>query len=131
MTANHVCNLCGLPCVLNPLGDGSQPVEEGGLRDARVCGGYRSTAGNGHGALDDLTEYGFSLCEFCLDWLFGKFQVPVAVRNYMSDEQVETWRPAVERVAEDDWRHSKSEFTEEYERRKEARDRVVRKKKDE
>ena len=114
----HICNLCGLPC------DPNNGCGEMGLLDASVCGGYHSTAGNGFGALDDLTEYRFSLCEFCLDWLFGKFQIPVEVRNYMCEdvkEQPEPWRPAIQRVEEDEWRRAKDDFMTRYLRCKNAR----------
>ena len=122
-TANHICNLCGLPCA--PPGSNPQTWGEQGLL-ARVCGGFSSTPGNGEGALDDCAAYSFSLCEFCLDWLFGKFQVPVAVCNYMSGkDDLEPWRPAAQRVMEDEWRREKSEFMEEYERRKEAREKAI------
>lgn len=96
-----VCNVCGHLCDLNE-DDGCS-----GLRDVTVEGGYDSTAGNGDGALDDLTSYNFSLCEFCLDWLFTQFVVPVKV-NGQSEEEV--FRPAGARVVEDEWRRMKSHF---------------------
>lgn len=65
----EACNLCGLSCM---LGDSRQA---GGIC-AIAEGGYFSTPGNGYGALDDMTQYRFQLCEFCLDWLFQKMQIP-------------------------------------------------------
>lgn len=145
------CNLCGLSCIVGPetLVDGREnPGRElNGLIRAKVVGGYESTPGNGCGALDDMSRYTFSLCEFCLDWLFGQFTVPVAVDDVMNDfvprdgetreECVErmglariggrqdklAWRPAAVRVRQDAWRSMKSEFFAESLRRMMARDR--------
>ena len=140
---NVLCNLCGLTCVLD---GGVDHRELGGLIKAAVCGGYESTPGNGHGTLDDMERYKFSLCEFCVDWLFGQFKIPVDVDSYMDDfllldgESVDEgmkrtggivkslpdpmpppWEPAAVRVARDDWRQMKSEFTAEANRRTLAR----------
>jgi len=120
-TKEAICNLCGLSCA---LGEPGHPAYEmGGLINARVSGGYSSTAGNGRGALDDCTSYHFSMCEFCLDWLFEQFQVPVVQSSYMDavDEEPEKWAPARIRVARDEWRRGKMEFCEEAERRAIAR----------
>lgn len=87
------CNLCGLSCNLNS----NHPS---GLLFAEAVGGYDSTPGNGYGALDDGNVYTFSLCEFCLDWLFGKFRIPVTVRDYHTEE-VQEWQPAEVRVRND------------------------------
>jgi hypothetical protein len=115
---NIDCNLCGLSCA---LGDPDHPAYDmGGLINARVSGGYESTPGNGRGALDDCTSYSFSLCEFCLDWLFMKFKKPVQAASYTSAE-TEVWQPAVVRVVRDDWRKMKDEFCKEAERRAQAR----------
>jgi hypothetical protein len=70
----------------------------------------------------------FSLCEWCLDWLFTRFKLPVAVDDPMNDsllkegetieqgmervgmvqltrrQESSAWRPAERRVAEDEWR---------------------------
>jgi hypothetical protein len=56
-------------------------------------------------------SYSFSLCEFCLDWLFTQFKVPVSQWNMTTgrDEQEER-EPAHVRVAKDDWRKMKKEF---------------------
>lgn len=118
---NVTCNLCGLSCGLGK--PGHPAYDQGGLINARVSGGYSSTAGNGKGALDDCTSYTFSMCEFCLDWLFEQFQVPVSQHSMMDaiDEPPEVWRPARERVAQDDWRRFKTEFCDEAERRAVAR----------
>lgn len=139
-----LCNLCGHSCWLGPP---TEHQKTGGLIDAKVCGDYESTPGNGYGALDDTERYRFSLCEFCLDWLFSKFQIPVTVDYYMDDfcpqegESIEeasvrndgfvklrrssepppVWKPAAERVAMDDWRKMKKEFAEEAEKRARAR----------
>jgi len=137
------CNLCGLSCT---LGCGEHRDENGGLIDATVIGGYESTPGNGHGALDDLIRHRFSLCEFCLDWLFYQFVIPVAVDDPMNDHvlkpgetveegltrmgvvrvggpyDVPPWRPAAQRVREDDWRGQKEAFFAEAARRDAARE---------
>lgn len=116
--ADALCNLCGLSCMLYDRGT---PFELGGLIRKTVDGGYESTPGNGSGALDDMTGYTFSLCEFCLDWLFAQFVIPVALEDVDNPEYRETWRPAAERVATDDWRRMKTEFRVEAERRALAR----------
>lgn len=118
MIGDVLCNLCGLSCTL----DEKNFSELGGLIGAVVSGGYASTPGNGVGALDDTVAYRFSLCEFCLDWLFAQFTIPVAVSDYMTPlEQVEPWNPAAQRVASDDWRRMKQIFTDEANRRAAAR----------
>lgn len=66
---SFICNYCGLSCNVGPNGRGN------GLLDADVYGGYSSP---NYGALDDATKYSFSLCEFCLDWLFCQFKIPVS-----------------------------------------------------
>lgn len=109
---NPICNLCGLSCMLT--------TRAGGLVKATVWGGYESTPGNGVGALDDHVEHTFSLCEFCLDWLFSRFVIPVELRDYFY-EPLEPWRPAAERVAADDWRRDKKRFADEAARRAAAR----------
>lgn len=136
---DHLCNLCGESCSLGPLWEGK--LAFGGLLNAQVVGGYNSTPGNGAGALDDMTRHNFSLCEFCLDWLFQQFKIPLSVDDPMNDylmqegetmeealdtrgfvqllprPQPESWRPAAQRVEEDEWRKSKEEFRKEYARR--------------
>lgn len=144
-TTEHLCNLCGLSCTLGKDEGAAYPDLRGGLIDATVVGGYDSTPGNGYGALDDLVRHRFSLCEFCLDWLFSQFQIPVAVDDPMNDlllrpgESIdeglarcgavqlarrpdpEPWKPAADRVRKDDWRKMKDAFFAEAERRREAR----------
>lgn len=110
-----LCNRCGLSCTLGTTAD------LGGIIRYTVTGGYESTPGNGSGALDDLDGYTFSLCEFCLDWLFQTFVIPVDVCDY-SDGQRSNFRPAARRVEEDDWRRMKDAFKAEHERRARARD---------
>jgi len=136
----HPCNLCGLSCLLEP------EYAPGGLVDVAVVGGYSSTPGNGSGALDDGDGYRFSLCEFCLDWLFAQFRIPVTTfdprrgalpRPGETVEQTmernggwmplcvgpdpDPWKPAEHRVREDAWRSDKGTFFEEKERRDAAR----------
>lgn len=106
------CNLCGHPC-------GVPGDRRMGLVEQTVTGGYHSTPGNGDGALDDLTSYKFSLCEFCLDWLFSRFVIPVETSSHMGD--VEPFQPAEQRVRDDAWRKYKDEFFVEFEKRNAAR----------
>jgi hypothetical protein len=117
------CNMCGLSCMLTESESPAGGLH--GLINEEVYGGYLSTPGNGHGALDDLTRYTFSLCEFCLDWLFSKFKVPVSIDDYVnSEKQSQNWSPAIERVTNDDWRKMKEEFIKEHDKRARARNKV-------
>jgi hypothetical protein len=116
------CNLCGLSCT---IGDAKSIREPSGLIDQSVCGGYPSTAGNGNGALDDTTSYRFSLCEFCIDWLFSQFMVPPTTSNYMDGSEAEPFRPAQQRVAQDEWRHYKQQFYDEFKRHNKAREDTI------
>jgi hypothetical protein len=101
---DHQCNLCGLSCSLD---DEDNPTGASyGLLDQKVSGGYSSTPGNGAGALDDSMEYTFSLCEFCLDWLFVQCKIPPKVYCYI-DGKSDTWRSARQRITQDDWRRFK------------------------
>jgi hypothetical protein len=127
------CNMCGLSCFLGPKGSPARGPH--GLIDAHVIGGYESTPGNGDGALDDFVRHRFSLCEFCLDWMFSQFVVPVTVDDPMNEqlplegesledamvrldgfvqlvkrEEPEAWEPAAKRVAKDEWRKTKDKF---------------------
>lgn len=111
-----LCNLCGLSCKLDGDCTGF-----GGLVRVTILGGYDSTPGNGSGALDDMTSYVFSLCEFCCDWLFQRFVLPVETYDYGSGEDDGPWRPAAQRVAEDEWRSMKGTFAAEWARRNVAR----------
>jgi hypothetical protein len=126
-TKNHLCNLCGLSC--KPPNPSFSENEDLGLIDCVVSGGYDSTPGNGKGALDDVTQYKFSLCEFCLDWLFVQFKIPVEVSDYPICQSAENfkyirenWIPAKNRVENDDWRRMKKEFFAEFEKRNQARE---------
>jgi hypothetical protein len=97
-----------------------------GLIDCKVRGKYESTPGNGMGTLDDSTEYKFSLCEFCLDWLFVQFKVPVEVSDYMNPNgPKEKWVSAKDRVHKDNWRKMKTVFFDEFEKRNKARNRRI------
>lgn len=113
----YICNLCGESC---SLGKGEYIDYKGGLIDAIVTGGYESTPGNGYGALDDLRSYKFSLCEFCLDHLFSKFKIPVTVMDGVTLEYMD-FKPAAQRIVEDDWRTWKQLFGEEQSRRAKLR----------
>ncbi len=123
------CNLCGLSCDL-PAGPTDDPKPDPhGLIEEIVAGHYASTPGDGHGALDDCTTYEFSMCEFCLDWLFQQFKLPPKVRKITVDGAVlseERWRSASQRVAEDEWRRFGDEFKIESMKRSSARARIFR-----
>lgn len=97
------CNLCGLSCNL-----GEDCGNDGGLIDCTVTGNYDSTPGNGGGALDDLTSYTFSLCEWCLDWLFCNMKIPPVI--FGPHDGCENFLPAKERVNKDEWRSQKDKF---------------------
>lgn len=112
-----LCNWCGMSCI---LGDASSFECASGLIKAEVQGGYLSTAGNGEGALDDCSSYKFSLCEFCLDHLFSKFNIPVEQTDYADNEPI-TWEPAHQRVLFSNWRRGKKEFFENKEKRDKSR----------
>lgn len=116
MSKEPICNLCGLTCLLK---EGELAGAHGHL-DRTVRGGYASTPGNGVGALDDMTSYTFNLCEFCCDALFTRCAVPVTVEWHGAFEP-EPWRPALQRVVEDDWRAQKGAFFKEAARRALAR----------
>ena len=111
------CNLCGLPCTVGLPGDDLHQDHTAGLLHAVAVGGYESTPGNGHGALDDMTAYHFSLCEWCLDWLFAQCRIPPLTTDERDGTPYpEPFRPAAQRVAEDTWRTMKAAFTAQYER---------------
>ncbi len=94
---NVKCNLCGHLCALGEAKQNEPDRMLGGLLGAQVNGGHYSTAGNGYGALEDGCSYRFSLCEFCLDWLFNQFKVPVKVHDYIDGDPAK-WEAADERV---------------------------------
>jgi len=117
------CNLCGCLCA-GEISESSVIPAELGLIDCVASGGYESTPGNGDGPLDDGMSYCFSLCEFCLDWLFVQFKIPPKATCYFGDEAAEDptgYVPAEQRVRNDDWRTYKAEFFYEFNRRKAAR----------
>lgn len=114
----HQCNLCGYFCDNLHAKQFSFADMKMGLIDAEVLGGYNSTPGNGDGALDDMTKYKFSLCEFCLDWLFSVFTISPMV---LEDGNVLPFVPAAKRVASDEWRKENKEFAEEANRRHASR----------
>ncbi|HMG12935.1 MAG TPA: hypothetical protein VK571_07160 [Gemmatimonadaceae bacterium] len=120
-----LCNLCGLTCQIGRVDVGTMAPH--GLVLATVIGGYESTPGNGYGALDDLSGYRFSLCEWCCDWLFSQFRIPVKIFEYAlgpgqsEEDHGEVFRPAEVRVREDEWRSLKAEFFTEKTRRDAAR----------
>lgn len=120
------------------LGEVGDPAhDEYGLVNQEVSGGYQSTVGNGHGALDDLNTYRFSLCEFCLDHLFQQFVIPVKVGEFCLSQMVKgngdrfvpqstfnenvPFRRAAQRLEEDEWRRDKHSFYREHARRNQAR----------
>lgn len=99
-----ICNFCGLSCTV-----GFQ--RNSGLINQSVNGGFESTPGNGNGALDDCIKYIFSLCEFCLDWLFARFKIPPQCTDYLAAiDELEPWQPAKIRVQNDVWRKDKEGF---------------------
>jgi hypothetical protein len=117
------CNCCGEPCGIEPANENDPGDQCMGLVEKTVHGGYWSTPGNGDGALDDTVAYTFSMCEYCLDWLFTQFKTPPRVRYYRlfepdqyEPEELE-FRPAEQRVREDEWRRMKEKFFAESTRR--------------
>lgn len=114
------CNLCGHPCGVLGRDENDPGDRRMGLIEQTVHGGYWSTPGNGDGALDDCSSYKFSLCEFCLDWLFSRFAIPVATDSSIGPEP-QPFRPAEQRVREDEWRKRKAEFFAEFEKRNASR----------
>jgi hypothetical protein len=89
------CNLCGLSCALTQWNEDGLWIANGVL-NCTVHGSYHSTPGNGHGALDDCVSYTFSLCEWCLDWLFTHSVCPPMLSTM---DGTKPFRPAAERVA--------------------------------
>ena len=119
---NPICNLCGLSCLLTEYNHiyGTQYSVPSGLINITAVGGYHSTPGNGVGALDDMSAYKFSMCEFCLDWLFTQFKMPPYLYDHTVDD-LGVFVPAEERVKNDEWRKDKETFFAEKKRRDEAR----------
>jgi hypothetical protein len=101
------CNMCaqeseGLEC--NSI-----------LNNFKVSGGYDSTPANGYGALDDMTDYEFSLCEYCLDYLFKQFLIAPKV-YFIPSIAEEKFIPAEVRVEMSNHNYKEDFFTE-YNRR--------------
>lgn len=123
-----LCNLCGLPC--NLQGNHCDTDDYGGLVEYSIRGNFDSTPGNGNGALDNMAQYTFSMCEFCLDWLFSQFKILPKVEYYQGFlagwKETEKFRSAKERVENDDWRQFKNEFFVEFEKRNRARNERLR-----
>lgn len=111
-----ICNMCGYSCRLSD----NWEDDVNGLF-CSVEGRYSSTPGNGYGALDDCSSYKFALCEFCLDWMFTQFKIPVQVINTLNNVVENKFRSAIQRVAEDDWRKDEEGFYQEYLKRANAR----------
>lgn len=106
--SDKLCNLCGLP---RWVGYTETDGELGGVA-MRAEGGYYSTPGNGSGALDDMTVYCFALCEFCLDFMFSQFVIPVDVECRLDESGHKTeWRPAMNRVLDRTFRPQSSDIT--------------------
>ena len=116
------CNMCGLESEVI-VNDWHRNTI---LHKFTAIGGYESTPGNGCGTLDDCSEYKFSLCEYCLDYIFNQCIIPVLDIDYSIGEN--NYISAEERVRNDSWREMKKEFFEEYERRNNARQNIIFKK---
>lgn len=69
----HLCNFCGETCLPDVPAN-----ETPGLYGLASCyqGGYHSEV------LDDLTNYEFNICEYCLDHLFSLFKIPPKTTPY-------------------------------------------------
>lgn len=106
-----LCNWCGHSCTID-LSVGPDPIQEScGLINATVIGGFGSTPGNGDGALDDMQAYQFSLCEFCLDYLFQCFKTPpLCYDAWGGTIHPEPWLSAADRIRKDEWRTQVAEF---------------------
>ncbi len=133
-----LCNYCSLSCNLNK--DENEKgtddyIANGGLINCEVMGGYYSTPGNGNGALDDMMVYKFSICEYCLDHLFGKFKIAPRMIQWHGTKS-EPWISAKERIKEreqssfykerskEDWEKINKEFDEKDKLRNDARSNV-------
>lgn len=103
------CNICGHSCEIDSFC--GKKINRG-LIKTTVSGGYDSTPGNGRGALDDCTTYEFSICEFCLDFLFENSVIKPKVYDTFDGTEVE-FKPAVQRVSNENWRKMKKEFFQE------------------
>lgn len=121
-TKIYLCNICGESCTIGSESDNPRTVN--GLIEATVTGAYMSTPGNGttQGALDDRVRYKFSICEFCLDWLFHSvFKIPVQVIDLDGDDGEFNQLSALQRVLKSHHRNYKEEFIVEYKRHNQLR----------
>lgn len=127
--AGRVCNMCGLECQIKFEENGevneNSEIYNSILTDFAASGGYDSTPANGYGALDDGSNYSFSLCEFCLDHLFEKFKIAPKITSYMYYNGEEEFLPAETRVRMSGFsKENKKAFLEEQERRNKARNKI-------
>lgn len=99
--ASKLCNLCGECCHIKKSDESRHPFEKGyaelSVLNVNIMGGYDSTPYNGDGALDDMSEYHFSLCEFCIDHLMQNMKIPPTVICRI-DNKEEKFVPAKERI---------------------------------
>lgn len=79
-----ICNMCGFDMSDGIYKDESNHDPNFGLRDAEVYGRYDSPV------LFDRTKCVFSLCEYCLVWLFESFAVPQTVID-LDGDNISTW----------------------------------------
>lgn len=106
MSKEILCNLCGESCIVN----NPHNKINIGLINETVTGGFESTPGNGYGALDDCTQYQFSLCEFCLDYIFSNCVIPIKTSDREPFEPKDNpFIPATQRIFQDKWRRFKGE----------------------
>lgn len=105
-----VCNMCGESTIL-----ALEPVVDiGGLDNCEVIGGYFSSA------LEDCSKYKFSICEFCLDYLFERFKIPPKIFCTI-DGDYRKFTTAKERFQTSNQKKLATEFFEEYEKRNKVR----------
>lgn len=108
MSKEVICNMCGQTCCLVKFNNEN---ENGGLINCEVTGGYSSTAGNGYGAFDDYTKIKFSLCEFCLDFIFSICEKKPMELNFVYGNPTleEEYVPSIQRVFDQqEWRKDSS-----------------------
>lgn len=87
-----LCNQCGESCA-SPHHYGPEESNAYGLIDQKVRGYYSSNA------LQDLTDYTFTLCEPCLKRMFDGFKISVTEEEYLieggrdlTEEERAEWR---------------------------------------
>lgn len=78
------CNMCSMTLYMEPGHSSGMADFNHGLVEAKVIGQYMSPI---HGGLNDLQDYTFSLCEFCLNHLFQKFVIPPDVNFHCPNEK--------------------------------------------